>query len=56
MDLPNDTIPNLKGRDLGFDDDDVFNLDEESHKNKEVESLENIDKEIEKSIVNISRK
>ena len=57
MDIPNDEIEDIKGRDLEFDED-VFNLEEESKKMpKRLEDLvENIDKEIETSIVNITRK
>ena len=57
MDIPNDEIEDIKGKDLEFDED-VFSLDEESKKmTKSEENLvRNIDKEIETSIVNITRK
>ena len=57
IDIPNDEIGVIKGRDLEFDED-VFSLEEESKKmTKSEENLvENIDKEIETSIVNITRK
>ena len=57
MDLPNDEIEEIKGRDLEFDED-VFSLEEESKKmtKREEDLVENIDKEIETSIVNITRK
>ena len=58
MDIPNDEIEDIKGRDLVFDEDVFFSLDEESKKmtKSEVDFVENIDKEIETSIVNITRK
>ena len=57
MDIPNDEIEDIKVRDLEFDED-VFSLEEESNKitKSEVDFVENIDKEIETSIVNITRK
>ena len=57
MDIPNDEIEDIKGRDLEFDED-VFGLEEESKKMTKSEEyfVENIDKEIETSIVNITRK
>ena len=57
MDIPNDDLEDIKGRDLEFDED-VFSLEEESKKmTKSEEALvENVDKEMEKSIVNITRK
>ena len=57
MDIPNDEIEDIKGRDLEFDED-VFSLEEESKKmtKREEDFVENIDKEIETSIVNITRK
>ena len=57
MDIPNDEIEDIKGRDLEFDED-VFSLEEESKEmTKSEENLVgNIDKEIETSIVNITRK
>ena len=50
-------IEDIKGRDLEFDED-VFSLEEESKKmtKREEDLVENIDKEIETSIVNITRK
>ena len=50
-------IEDIKGRDLEFDED-VFSLEEESKKKtkREEDFVENIDKEIETSIVNITRK
>ena len=57
MDIPNDEIEDIKGRDSEFDED-VFSLEEESKemtKNEE-DFVENIDKEIETSIANITRK
>ena len=50
-------IEDIKGRDLEFDED-VFSLEEESKKMTKIEEdlVENIDKEIETSIVNITRK
>ena len=57
MDFPNDEIDDIKGKDLEFDED-VFSLEEESKKmtKSEEDSIKNIDKEIETSIVNITRK
>ena len=57
MDIPNDEIEEIKFRDSEFDED-VFSLEEESKKmtKNEDDSIENIDKEIEKSIENITRK
>ena len=57
MDIPNDEIEDFIGRDSEFDED-VFNLEEESKKmtKSEEDSIKNIDKEIETSIVNITRK
>ena len=57
MDIPNDEIEDIKGKDLEFDED-VFGLEEESKKmaNSEEDFVKNIDKEIETSIVNITRK
>ena len=56
MDIPNDEIEDIKG-DSEFDED-VFSLEEESKKmtKSEEDLVENIDKEIETSIVNITRK
>ena len=57
MDIPNDEIEDIKGKDLEFDED-VFGLEEESKKmtKSEEDFVKNIDKEIETSIVNITRK
>ena len=57
MDIPNDEIEEIKGRDSEFDED-VFSLDEESKNmtKSEEDFFENIDEEIETSIVNITRK
>ena len=57
MDIPNDEIEDFIGRDSEFDED-VFNLEEESKKmtKSEEDFVKNIDKEIETSIVNITRK
>ena len=57
MDIPNDEIEDIKGRDLEFDED-VFSLEEESKEmtKSEEDLVGNIDKEIETSIVNITRK
>ena len=57
MDFPNDGIEDIKGREPEFDED-VFSLEEESKKmtKSEEDLVENIDKEIETSIVNITRK
>jgi len=57
MEIPNDEIEDLKDRDSEFDED-VFSLEEESNKmtKSEEDLVENIDKEIETSIVNITRK
>ena len=56
MDIPNDEIDDLKGSYSEFDED-VFSLDEESKNmtKSEEDFFENIDKEIETSIVNITR-
>jgi len=57
MEIPNDEIEDIKVRDSVFDED-VFSLEEESKKKakNEEDFIENIDKEIETSIVNITRK
>ena len=57
MDIPNDEIEDIKGIDSEFDED-VFSLEEESKEmtKSEEDFFENIDKEIETSIVNITRK
>ena len=57
VDIPNDEIEDIKGRDLEFDED-VFSLEEESKEmtKSEEDFVKNIDKEIETSIVNITRK
>ena len=57
MDIPNDENGDIKGKDLEFDED-VFGLEEESKKmtKSEEDFVTNIDKEIETSIVNITRK
>ena len=57
MDIPNDEIDDLKGSYSEFDED-VFSLEEEPKKmtKGEEDFAENIDKELEKSIVNITRK
>ena len=56
MDIPNDEIEYIKVRDSEFDED-VFSLEEEPKKmtKSEEDFVENIDKEIETSIVNITR-
>ena len=56
MDIPNDEIEDFKGRDTEFDED-MFSLEEDSKKmtKNEEDFVENIDKEIEASIVNITR-
>ena len=56
MDIPNDEIEEIKGRDSEFDEDE-FSLHEESKNmtKSEEDFFENIDKEIETSIVNITR-
>ncbi len=56
IDILNDKIEDIQGNDLEFDED-VFSL-EDSNKmtNREKYFDEDIDKEIEKSIVNITRK
>ena len=56
MDIPNDEIEDIKSSDSEFDED-VFSLEEEPKKMKKREEdlAENIDKEIETSIVNITR-
>ena len=55
--IPNDEIGDIRGSDSEFDED-VFSLEEESKKmtKSEEDFVENIDKEMEKSIVNITRK
>ena len=57
MDIPNDEIDYIKNRDLEFDED-VFSLGEESKKMRtsEQELVNNVDEEIETSILNITRK
>ena len=57
MDIPNDEIEVIKGRDLEFEED-VFSLEEESKEmtKSEEDFVKNLDKEIETSIVNITRK
>ena len=57
MDIPNDEIEDFIGRNSEFDED-VFSLEEEPKKmtKSEEDFVENIDKEIETSIVNITRK
>ena len=57
MEIPNDEIEDIKGRDLEFDED-LFSLEEESKKmaKSEEDFVKNLDKEIETSIVNITRK
>ena len=57
MDIPNDEIEDIKGSDSEFYED-VFSFEEESKKmtKSEEDLVENIDKEIETSIVNITRK
>ena len=57
MDIPNDEIEDIKGKNLEFEED-VFGLEEESNKmtKSEEDLVKNIDKEIEASIVNITRK
>ena len=57
MDIPNDEIEEIKGRDSEFDED-VFCFEVESKKmtKSEDDFVENIDKEIETSILNITRK
>ena len=57
MDIANDEIGDIKCKDLEFDED-VFGLEEESKKmtQSEEDFVNNIDKEIETSIVNITRK
>ena len=57
MEIPNDEIGDIKGRDLEFDED-LFSLEEESKKmaKSEEDFVKNLDKEIETSIVNITRK
>ena len=57
MDIPNDDLEDIKVRDLEFDED-VFSLEEESKKMTKSEEVfvENLEKEIETSIVNITRK
>ena len=57
MDIPNDEIEDIKDRDSEFNED-VFSFEEESKKmtKSEDDFIANIDKEIETSIVNITRK
>ena len=57
MDVTNDEIEDLKGKDLEFDED-VFGLEEESKKITKSEEYfnQNLDREIETNIVNITRK
>ena len=57
MEIPNGEIEDINGRDSEFNED-VFSLEEESNKmtKREEDLVENIDKEIETSIVNITRK
>ena len=56
MDIPNDEIDDLKGSYSEFDED-VFSLEDDPKKmtKSEKDFVENIDKEIETSIVNITR-
>ena len=57
IDIPNDEIEDIKGSDSEFDED-VFGFEEEPKKKTKNEDdfVRNIDKEIETSIVNITRK
>ena len=57
MDIPNDEIEDIKDKDLEFNED-VFGLEDESKKmtKSEEDFVKNLDKEIETSIVNITRK
>ena len=57
MEISNDEIEDIKVRDLEFNED-VFSLEEESKKmaKSEEDFVKNLDKEIETSIVNITRK
>ena len=57
IDIPNGEFEDIKGRELEFDED-VFSWEEESKKmtKNEKDFVKNIDKEIETSIVNITRK
>ena len=57
FEIPNHEIEDIKGRDLELDED-VFNLDVESRKmgKKEEHFAKKIEKEIETSIANITRK
>ena len=57
MDIQNDEIEEINGRDLEFEED-VFSLEEESKEmtKSEEDIVKNLDKEIETSIVNITRK
>ena len=57
MDIPNDEMEDIKDRDSEFNED-VFSFEEESKKMSKTEEdfVENIDKEIETSILNITRK
>ena len=56
INITNDEIKDIKGKDLEFEED-IFSLEEEKNKMKTTEdyNVEKLDKEIEKSIVNISR-
>ena len=56
MDIPNGEFEDLKGRDSEFDED-VFSWEEESKKmtKSKEDFVENIEKEMETSIVNITR-
>ena len=57
IDFPNDEIEDIDGKDLEFDED-VFSLEQESKNITKIEEdlVNTIDKEIETSIVNITRK
>ena len=57
LDIPNYEMEDIKGRDLEFDED-VFSLEEDLNKTTKKEEYfdEDLDKEIETSIVNITRK
>ena len=56
INITNDEIEDIKGKDLEFEED-IFSLEEEENKMKTTEdyNVEKLDREIEKSIVNISR-
>tara|TARA_B100000579_G_C22662864_1_gene771800 strand:+ start:53 stop:475 length:423 start_codon:yes stop_codon:yes gene_type:complete len=56
INITNDEIEDIKGKDLEFEED-IFSLEEEENKMKTTEDyiVEKLDREIEKSIVNISR-